>query len=60
MIIIIWCHNEMRYKILTKTNPEEASRLLIMAKEMVALKWDTYEDMAKKPASAFQPSQIIN
>lgn len=55
-----YIYNEMRYKILTKTNPAEASRLLIMAKEMVALKWDTYEDMAKKPASAFQPSQIIN
>jgi pyruvate-ferredoxin/flavodoxin oxidoreductase len=51
-----YIYNEMRYKILTKTNPEEASRLLIMAKEMVALKWDTYEDMAKKPPSAFQPT----
>ncbi|NND31455.1 MAG: pyruvate:ferredoxin (flavodoxin) oxidoreductase, partial [Saprospiraceae bacterium] len=51
-----YIYNEMRYKILTKTNPVEADRLLKLAKELVDLKWKTYEEMATKPASEFQPA----
>ena len=50
-----YAYNEMRYKILTRTNPEEAERLMKLAKEMVALRWKTYEKMADTPASGFQP-----
>ncbi|MBK8503860.1 MAG: pyruvate:ferredoxin (flavodoxin) oxidoreductase [Saprospiraceae bacterium] len=50
-----YAYNEMRYKILTKTNPAEAERLMELAKEMVALRWKTYERMADTPASGFQP-----
>lgn len=50
-----YVYNEMRYKILTKTNPSEAERLMALAKEMVKLRWETYEQMAEKPASGFSP-----
>ena len=50
-----YVYNEMRYKILTKTNPPEAERLMALAKEMVRLRWDTYKQMADTPASGFSP-----
>ncbi|MCB0685069.1 MAG: pyruvate:ferredoxin (flavodoxin) oxidoreductase [Saprospiraceae bacterium] len=50
-----YAYNEMRYKILTKTNPAEAERLMLLAKEMVKLRWETYERMAETPASGFTP-----
>jgi len=50
-----YAYNEMRYKILTKTNPEEAEHLMQVAQELVDLRWDTYEHMAKEQSSRFQP-----
>ncbi len=50
-----YAYNEMRYKILTRTNPAEAERLMKLASEMVDLRWKTYERMAETPASGFKP-----
>ncbi|MEZ4773361.1 MAG: pyruvate:ferredoxin (flavodoxin) oxidoreductase [Bacteroidia bacterium] len=50
-----YAYNELRYKILTRTNPEEAERLMTLAQEMVDLRWQTYEDMSTWKSSDFQP-----
>ncbi|MGB5628141.1 MAG: pyruvate:ferredoxin (flavodoxin) oxidoreductase, partial [Woeseiaceae bacterium] len=43
-----YAYNENRYKVLTKTNPEEAERLMQMAQETVNRRWATYEHLAKQ------------
>ncbi len=50
-----YAYNELRYKVLTVTNPEEAERLMVHAQDLVNLKWKTYEEMATKKASDFVP-----
>jgi pyruvate-ferredoxin/flavodoxin oxidoreductase len=50
-----YAYNELRYKVLTQTNPEEAERLMQLAQEIVDLRWKTYEDMAGFGANAFAP-----
>lgn len=50
-----YAYNEMRYKILTRTNPEEADYLLTLAQELTDLRWKTYEEMALLGASDFAP-----
>jgi pyruvate-ferredoxin/flavodoxin oxidoreductase len=50
-----YAYNELRYKVLTQTNPEEAARLIELAQEIVDLRWKTYEEMAGFGASSFQP-----
>ena len=50
-----YAYNELRYKILTKTNPEEADELMRLAQEIVDLRWQNYEDMASWKAKSFQP-----
>jgi pyruvate-ferredoxin/flavodoxin oxidoreductase len=50
-----YAYNELRYKILQQTNPDEAGRLMQLAQEIVDLRWKNYEDMASWRAEAFQP-----
>jgi pyruvate-ferredoxin/flavodoxin oxidoreductase len=50
-----YAYNELRYKSLTQTQPEEAERLMVLAQEIVDLRWKNYEDMAGFGAEAFQP-----
>ncbi|HRI60093.1 MAG TPA: thiamine pyrophosphate-dependent enzyme, partial [Saprospiraceae bacterium] len=50
-----YAYNELRYKVLTQTNPPEAERLMKLAQEIVDLRWKTYEDMAGFSAGKFQP-----
>lgn len=50
-----YAYNELRYKVLTMTNPAEAERLMKHAQELVNLKWKTYEELATKKASDFVP-----
>jgi len=38
-----YAYNELRYKMLTRTNPAEAERLLALAQEHVDQKWKLYE-----------------
>jgi pyruvate-ferredoxin/flavodoxin oxidoreductase len=50
-----YAYNELRYRVLTQTNPKEAERLMQLAQEIVDLRWKTYEEMAGFGASSFQP-----
>ncbi|WP_411743825.1 pyruvate:ferredoxin (flavodoxin) oxidoreductase [Reinekea sp.] len=51
----VYRSNEQRYVQLQKSHPEEAKRLNALASEALALRWDTYEDMANRSAQDFQP-----
>jgi len=51
-----YAYNEMRYKVLLKTNPEEADELMRGAQELVDRRWETYEYMAEQEPARFQPS----
>lgn len=50
-----YTYNELRYKVLTMTNPEAAESLMKHAQELVNLKWKSYEELATKKASEFVP-----
>lgn len=50
-----YAYNELRYKVLTMTNPEAAESLMKHAQELVNLKWKNYEELATKQASDFVP-----
>lgn len=50
-----YAYNELRYKVLTVTNPEAAEKLMKQAQELVNLKWKNYEELATKKASDFVP-----
>ena len=49
-----YAYNELRYKMLTRTNPAEAERLLALAQEHVDQKWKLYEQagyQGKRPGA---------
>lgn len=50
-----YAYNELRYRVLKQTAPQEAEKLMNLAQEIVNLRWQTYEDMAKWEAAAFVP-----
>lgn len=50
-----YAYNELRYKVLTITNPDSAEELMKHAQDLVNLKWKTYEELATKKASDFVP-----
>lgn len=50
-----YAYNELRYKVLTVTNPDAAENLMKHAQDLVNLKWKTYEELATKKASDFVP-----
>ena len=50
-----YAYNELRYKVLALTNPDEADKLMKLAQEIVDLRWKTYEQMADAGAASFQP-----
>jgi pyruvate-ferredoxin/flavodoxin oxidoreductase len=43
-------YSENRFKMLTKSNPKEAKRLLMVAKQDVIDRWKQYEYMASMPS----------
>ena len=45
-----YAYTEARYKMLTKSNPEEAKRLMALAEEDVRNRWKKYEELAKEPS----------
>jgi len=51
-----YAYNEMRYKVLQRTHPEEAGHLMQSAQELVELRWQTYEHMAKQEPAKYQPA----
>jgi pyruvate-ferredoxin/flavodoxin oxidoreductase len=50
-----YAYHELRYKVLTRTHPEEAEKLMLLAQELVNLRWKNYEELATLPASDFVP-----
>ncbi len=50
-----FAYKELRYKVLTQTNPEDAEELMILAQDLVNLRWKNYEELATKTASDFTP-----
>lgn len=50
-----YAYKELRYQILSRTNPEEAERLMNLAQELVNIRWQSYEDMANWTADSFTP-----
>lgn len=50
-----FAYNELRYKNLEKTNPNEAQKLMEAAQELVNQRWQTYEDMTQWGATEFAP-----
>lgn len=50
-----YAYRELRYQILTRTNPEEAEKLMKLAQELVNIRWQSYEDMASWTADSFTP-----
>jgi pyruvate-ferredoxin/flavodoxin oxidoreductase len=51
-----YAYNENRYRILARTNQEEAEKLLKSAQELIELRWQTCEHMAKQEPAQFQPT----
>ncbi|MFO7593111.1 MAG: pyruvate:ferredoxin (flavodoxin) oxidoreductase, partial [Pseudomonadota bacterium] len=51
-----FAYAEQRYKLLQKSNPEEAARLMQLAQESLDLRWHTYEHMAEQDPAEFQPT----
>ena len=47
-----YAYNETRYKMLTKTHPENAKKLIELAQQDVNEKWDYYSGLAKSNGSA--------
>ncbi len=50
-----YAYNEVRYKVLTHTNPKEAEYLMDVAQEAINRRWSVYEDMAARSGATFQP-----
>ncbi len=50
-----YAYNELRYKMLQRTNPEEAAHMMTLAQQIVNQKWDIYEQMAARSGSQFHP-----
>ena len=50
-----FAYKELRYKVLTQSNPAHAEELMVLAQEMVNLRWKNYEELATKSASDFIP-----
>ena len=50
-----YTNRELRYRILTNTDPAEAERLHTLAEQGVAQRWDVYEEMATRGAQHFAP-----
>ena len=48
-----YMYRELRYRSLTATDPEEAKRLLGLAEQAVARRWQAYEELASREAHHF-------
>jgi len=54
-----YAYNELRYKMLQRTNPEKAEQMLKLAQQGIDLKWGIYEQMATQTGSQFQPDATL-
>jgi pyruvate-ferredoxin/flavodoxin oxidoreductase len=49
-----YAYNENRYKVLLKTHPDLAEKLMESAQEQIDRRWETYEHMASQEPAKFQ------
>ena len=49
--------NELRYRTLAQSHPEDAARLMLAAQQVIDEKYRLYEDMAGWPAHRFHPAE---
>ncbi len=54
-----YAENELRYKLLSRTNPGQYEQLMAMAQEVVHQKWDIYEDMASRNQHRYHPDASV-
>ena len=54
-----YAENELRYKLLSRTNPTQYDHLMEMAQEVVRQKWEIYEDMARRRQHHFHPDASV-
>jgi len=54
-----YAYNELRYKMLQRTNPEKAEQMLKLAQQVVDQKWKVYEQMATQTGGQFQPDATL-
>jgi pyruvate-ferredoxin/flavodoxin oxidoreductase len=54
-----YAQNELRYKMLSRTHPQEYEKLMGMAQQVVVQKWATYEEMATRGAGQFHPDASV-
>jgi pyruvate-ferredoxin/flavodoxin oxidoreductase len=55
-----YAYNELRYKMLTRTNPAEAEHLLQLAQQNLRQKWEVYEEMATRGPAGFPTAKAAN
>jgi pyruvate-ferredoxin/flavodoxin oxidoreductase len=46
-----YANNEIRYKVLNRSNPEEARRLMKAGQQAIQARWKLYEEMAAEPVA---------
>jgi len=54
-----YAYNELRYKMLQRTNPAHAEKMLKLAQQVVDQKWQVYEKMAIQTGGQFQPDATL-
>jgi pyruvate-ferredoxin/flavodoxin oxidoreductase len=50
-----YAYHELRYKVLTRSHPEQAEHLMKLGQELVNLRWKNYEQLATAQAGDFVP-----
>lgn len=55
-----YAYNELRFMMLSHTNPRNFERLMEMAQQVVDQKWDIYEEMASRAGSRFHPDASVD
>jgi pyruvate-ferredoxin/flavodoxin oxidoreductase len=54
-----YAYNELRYKMLTHSNPEEAERLMTLAEQNLMQRWAAYEEMATRNPEDFEAAANV-
>ena len=55
-----YADNELRYRSLKITNPEEAKQLMALAQHNIRQKWNDYEEMATRSGEGFPGARLAS
>ncbi|NND89340.1 MAG: pyruvate:ferredoxin (flavodoxin) oxidoreductase [Granulosicoccus sp.] len=50
-----YANNELRYRMLSRTHPQESERLMQLAQDEVLRKWDIYEELSLRGSGHYHP-----